>query len=91
MIYDAALLLAAAQSGTYNYASTDYIDTVSLGTDAYSGAFFVVQISTAIVANSATPTVQFSLQTSDTSDWSGPNAYTLAASSLFSQRYVLKS
>lgn len=82
MIYDAALLLANAQSSTVAAASTDYIDTVAAGND-YKGCLFVAQVTTAFTTGAGAPTMQFLLQTSAASTFSDSATVTLAASALF--------
>ena len=82
MIYDAALLLASAQSSTVAAASTDYVDTLAAGND-YKGCLFCVQVTTAFTNYAGTPTMEFLLQTSSSSSFTGATTSTLAASAQY--------
>lgn len=75
MFLDDLLKLADAQESTASVASTSYVDTIAKG-DSYEGAFFYVRIDTAVTA-SGSATVDFALQTDDTSTF--PSATTLVS------------
>lgn len=82
MIYDAALLMASAQSSTVSVASTDYIDALAAGND-YKGCIFNVRISTAAAIGQGAPTVQYLLQTSSVSTFTDATTSTLCASAVY--------
>lgn len=82
MILDAALLLANAQAYTLATPSTDYVDTLAAGND-YKGCIFMVQITTAAVTGSGSPTCQFYLQTSSSTTFDDTTTVTLAASAVY--------
>lgn len=68
MILDDLLKLADAQESTISVASTSHVDTIAAG-DAYVGNFFHARVDTAFVAAAGEPNGEFSLQTSETSDF----------------------
>lgn len=82
MIYDAALLLASAQSSTIPQSSTDYVDTLAAGND-YKGCLFCIQVTTAFTTYAGTPTMQFTLATNAFSTWAVGATITLCASAQY--------
>ncbi len=66
MIKDALAVFADALEGTASAASTEYIDNLVAGGNAYEGAFLVIGVDTAY-AGTGTITNTFQLQTSASS------------------------
>ena len=81
MLLDATLLLADGVTTTTSAASTDYIDCQAAGND-YKGCIFVAKTdTTAFAVKNGAPSVDFQLQTSDNTSFSGARSsvFTLCA------------
>jgi hypothetical protein len=76
MYLDNTLLLADGVTTTTSAASSSYIDTQAASND-YEGSFFVVKVeTTAFTAAAGAPAVNFQLQTSDNTTFSGARTAT---------------
>lgn len=93
MLQDALATFGTAQAtAATSYAGTDIIDNsinlagqpiVPTNPDAYIGNWFVVRVAASATQNQGAPTMQFQLQTSNSSTFNQPTDVTLCQSSAF--------